>query len=579
MPTNHIVSAILICISFCAISQNQQEHVKKYHVGDDGKLYWQADKPVYLFVSENADGSGAKRLESETTPQYANPFYLDTEGVNYIRSRWAVDPETKKPVSPQREIEFEMYRDGTSPATTVGFESPNRFSNDDVIFYGDDTKTLIGAVDGLSGVNQTLFSLNSEGFKEVPGDLTYPDDGDYILKVYSVDMVGNAENPQIFNFTMDLTDPSTSYSVLGDKSQENLSPRTTIKLQGTDGSAGVQSTFYKIDDNDFQPFNGEISLRNVEEGNHTLTYYSRDNVNNDEEEKAYKFYLDRTAPEVIASVVGDQYQNRGRVFISTRTKVKLAASDNKSGLNKVWFKIDGGQEIPYSEPFEMPRTPGKHTIEYYASDNVNNDFRSLLDESLMGRESLDIDIEAPEIDYSYSGNQYFSRDTAFITSRTDIGLSAEDADSGVKGIGYKINGGKGEEYTGPIRLPEEGTYIIDFYGTDQVNNRNSKEFFFTVDNTGPEIEHILSMESVGSLQLNDRDEPLEVYSKGVKLYLAATDNVVDTDAIYFSINGEAEKLYRQPIVLNTVGIVSYSVRATDKLGNESSTELFEIFLK
>ncbi len=579
MRINHTVSAILISVSIATFGQDQPKHVKKYHVDEEGKLYWQADKPVYLFVSEKADGSGAKRLESETTPEYANPFYLDTEGVNFIRSRWAVDPETKEPVSPQREIEFELYRDGTAPVTNINFLSPNRFSNSDAMYYGASTETVISGKDGLSGLNQTLYSLNNSDFKDVSGNLTYPDDGTYSLKVYSVDQVGNVENPQIFDFIMDLTNPNTSYSVLGDKSKENLSPRTTIKLQGNDGSSGVKKTYYKIDDEDFKAFSNEIKLSSLSEGSHTLTYYSQDNVNNDEDQKKYEFYLDRTAPEVIASVVGDQYQNRGRVFISTRTKVKLAASDNKAGLNKVWYKIDGGQEIPYTEPFDMPRTPGKHTIEYYASDNVNNDFRSLLDESLMGRESLDIDIEAPKIDYAYTGNQYFSRDTAFITSRTDIGLSAEDAESGVKGIGYKINGGKGEEYSGPIRLPEEGTYTIDFYGTDQVNNRNSKEFFFTVDNTGPEIEHILSMEAVGSLSLNDRDEPLQVYSKGVKLYLAATDNVVDTEAIYFSINGEEEKLYQRPIVLNTVGIVSYSIRATDKLGNETSTELFEIFLK
>ena len=31
-------------------------------------------------------------------------MYLDTEGINYIRSKWAVDKNTKKTVSPQQEI-------------------------------------------------------------------------------------------------------------------------------------------------------------------------------------------------------------------------------------------------------------------------------------------------------------------------------------------------------------------------------------------------------------------------------------------------------------------------------------------
>ncbi len=568
-----------LILFFGAMAQDQPEHEKKFHVDEDGKLFWQADRPVYLFISENPDGSGAKRLESQTTADYVNPLYLDTEGINFIRTRWAVDQKTKEPVSPQQEVEFELYRDGTAPETSVVFNAPNRFQSEDVLFYGDNLITTATAKDNLSGVEEIFYSINTGAFGVFSTDLNYAQDGDFTMRFYSLDKVGNAENPQIYSFTVDLTNPITKYSVLGDKTKEILSPRTTIRLEGNDGSSGVADVYFKIDDEEPRVFNGSIALTDVPEGDHVLTYYSIDKVNNKEDDNTYDFYLDRTAPEVIASVVGDQYQNRGRVFISTRTKVKLAASDNKAGLNKIWFKIDDGQEVPYTEPFELPRTPGNHIIEYYASDKVNNDFRSLFDESSSGRESLDIDIEAPEIDFGYTGQQYFSRDTAFITSLTDIGLSATDNDSGVKGIGYKINGGKGAVYEGPFRLPDEGTYVIDFYGTDQVNNRNSKEFFFTVDNTGPEIEHILSMEPVGVITLNDQPEPLGVYSKGVKLYLAATDNVVDTEAIYYTINDAPERKYNEPIVLNTLGIVTYSIRAVDKLGNVSTSESFDIFLK
>ena len=570
---------ILVGLGINASAQNQLEHTKKYFVNEEGRLFWQAEKPVFLFISENADGSESKRLESEAVPEFTNPLYLDTEGINYVRTKWAVDPTTKKSVSPQQEIVFEVYRDGTAPATTVEFGAPNKYQSSDVLYYGQELTTSATAKDGLVGVDDIYYSLNQAAYTNFTEQLTYPTDGEYVLKFYSVDKVGNTENPQIFAFTVDLTQPATKYSVLGDKTKEILSPRTTIKLEGSDGSSGVEGVYYKIDDAEPRRFNNSIALTNVEEGEHTLTYYSVDRVNNKEDNKTYDFYLDRTAPVVVASVVGDQYQNRGRVFISTRTKVKLAATDNKAGLNKIWFKIDDGQETPYTEPFELPRTPGKHIIEYFASDKVNNDFRSLFDESASGRESLDIDIEAPTIDFNYAGTQYFSRDTAFITSNTDIALSATDDDSGVKAIGYKINNGQGQVYASPIRLPEEGTYTIDFYGTDQVNNRNSKAFFFVVDNTGPKIEQILSMEAVGSITLNDREDALEVYSKGIKLYLAATDDVVDTEAIYYTVNDGPERRYDAPVVLNTLGIASYKIRAVDKLGNQTETETFEVFLK
>ncbi|MDW3192174.1 MAG: chitobiase/beta-hexosaminidase C-terminal domain-containing protein [Cytophagales bacterium] len=561
------------------MAQVQPEHPKRYYVAEDGKLYWQAEKPVFLFVSENPDGSESKRLESETTPEHTNPLYLDTEGINYVRTKWAVDQTTKKTISPQQELVFEIYRDGNSPITEVNFSAPNAFQSEDVVFYGQDLSISATAKDQLSGLKGIYYAVNGQDYTPYDAPLTYSADGDYSFKFYSLDNVGNAETPQSFDFTLDLTSPTTRYTVTGDKTSEILSPRTIIQLEGEDGSSGMENIYFRIDSGQDQRFRESVALTALAEGDHTLTYYSVDNVGNKEANRTYDFYMDRTSPEVIASVVGDQYQNRGRVFISVRTKVKLEASDNKAGIKRVWYKIDDGPEIPYKEPFELPKSKGKHIIEYYATDKVNNNFKSLFDESTSGRESLDIDVEAPEIDFAYAGDQFFSRDTAFITSKTDIGLSAVDNDAGVKAVGYKINGGKGQVYEGPFKLEEEGVYVVDFYGTDQVNNRNSKTFYFTVDNTGPAIEQILSMEPVGSISLNDEPAPLPVYSKGVKLYLAATDAVIDTDAIYYTINDGEEKRYTEPIEINSLGIVSYKIRATDKLGNTSNTDTFSIFVK
>ena len=100
-----------------------------------------------------------------------------------------------------------------------------------------------------------------------------------------------------------------------------------------------------------------------------------------------------------------------------------------------------------------------------------------------------------------------------------------------------------------------------------------------VDKTGPQIEVILSSESIGSIKLDDRSEPLPVYDSGLKIYLGATDAVVDTESIYYSINGEAERLYTQPVKIRSKGIVSYKVRAVDNLGNTSQSEVFELFIK
>lgn len=576
LKTSLIAFSLVIC--FCSNAQSQLSHERTYYVSpEDGKLYWADGNPVYLFISENPDGSKPKRLESESTKDYTNPMFLDTEGPNFVRSKWAIDEEGNY-ASPQQEIMFEIYNDGTSPISFVVFRGANRYTQGETIFYGQNLEVSARANDELSGVNAIYVSQDGGSYVKYTNKFTPDIDKNFNFKFYSVDNVGNVEEPLSFDFIVDVTSPSSTHLVSGDKSGEVLSPRSSIKLSSVDESSDVNNISFTMDGGDPVVFSDKITLDDLEDGNHTLEFFGTDNVGNRENNKTYNFYLDKTSPVVEASIVGDQYQNRGRVFVSTRTKVKLEASDNKAGVKRIWYKIDGGEEITYREPFELPKSKGNHVIEYYATDNVNNSFKSLFDESKSGRESLDIDMKAPDISFDYIGQEYMTRDTVFITSATEISLSADDDDSGVKNVGYKINGGEGKTYAAPFKIPEEGIFTVDFYGTDQVNNRNQDSFLFIVDNTGPKVEGILSMEPIGSIKLNEMDSSLPVYSAGIKLYLAATDNIIDTDVIYYRLNNGEERVYTQPVIIRDKGINTYSMRAVDKLGNETITDAVSIFI-
>ena len=574
---------VLLCallLPFIAYSQDKPKVEKQYYVSEEGKLYWYGKKPVYIFIADNPDAKNLHRLESQVHKDYTNPLWLDTEGVNYIRTNWAAD-STLKQILPKFELLFEVYRDSYAPVTTVSFNKATRYKDaDGKQYYGKNLKLGSTASDRHSGVQKTFLSMDNGPFSAFAGEMNLSEDKEYDLKIYSADNTGNVEPIKMFQFRVDLKSPTSEYNVRGDRSGMIFSPRSFIELQSVDVSSGVKKIAYAIDDGTERTFNTKISLTNLEDGEHKIKFFGYDNVNNKEEEQTISFYLDRIEPQVEATVVGDQYQNRGRVFISTRTKVKLVATDNKAGVKTIKYSIDGAQPKTYYEPFALDKSKGTHVIKYFAIDKVNNRFDGELEEANLSRSSLDIDMDAPEIDYSFKGSQFHSRDTAFVTSNSEIALSAIDAESGVKDIGYKINGGQGQTYDGPIKLEEEGHYTIDFYGTDQVNNRNTKTFFFVVDNTGPQIEHILSMEPVGKIVLDEKDgNPINVYTKGVKLFLGATDKTIDTDKIYYSIDGAKEIEYTRPVTINKKGLVTYTVRATDKLGNSSALDPVEIFIK
>lgn len=574
---------ILICLIFTfssspLISQTQPENKEGFYVTQDGKLYWKGGKPVYLFISENPDGSDATRLTSEKTSEYTNPMYLDTEGVNYIRSQWAIDKDGNY-AEPRQEVMFEVYNDSKAPASIATFNNAPKYTSNGKVYYGKNLSIDIKATDQVSGVRSIMTSQNNSAFADYTSAIEPTADRNYMLSHYATDNVGNKEEPKQFEFTVDITNPNTAHSIDGDNLNEVLSPRSTITLNSTDNSSGVKSTFYKIDDGEFKMYIKSIKLSNLVDGLHKLTYYSVDNVNNKEEPKEYAFYVDKIAPEVVASIEGDQFEVGGNIYASSRTKIKLESTDNKSGVQNVRYSINGSEETVYSEAFNLPEDSGEKKITFYGSDKVNNNFKSLYDQSSKKNKSIRVDITPPELNHEFLGEMVLSRDTTFISSRTQIRLSSTDSESGLKSITYKINGGAEQIYSEPFTVDNEGFYQIEYFGTDQVNNKSTSSISFVNDNTGPVIETILSMEPVGSISLDDIEASLAVYSSGVKLYLGATDGVIDTKFIYYSINGENERMYTKPVNLGSKGVTSMTVRALDKLGNETSLDPTKIFIK
>ena len=99
----NIYISIFFLFPIMIISQTttKLDHQKRVHVKNDN-TYIQKSLPIYLNFSTEPNGQNYT-LNSKVSKDYTNPMYLDTEGINYIRSKWAVDKNTKKTVSPQQE--------------------------------------------------------------------------------------------------------------------------------------------------------------------------------------------------------------------------------------------------------------------------------------------------------------------------------------------------------------------------------------------------------------------------------------------------------------------------------------------
>ena len=152
----------LLC-QLCGLAKAQQlppaAPIPYYRDTITGRLYWNKNIPLYVSLSPNADGSGGTVLQSHKTPQWGFPFYLDTEGVNYIRTRWAVDTATRRAVQPPTEILWEVYADGRPPESRIAV-LPHVVLKDGRIAVNAEATATLTSRDAVSGVGATYYSLN-----------------------------------------------------------------------------------------------------------------------------------------------------------------------------------------------------------------------------------------------------------------------------------------------------------------------------------------------------------------------------------------------------------------------------------
>ncbi|GAB5539560.1 MAG: hypothetical protein Salg2KO_16630 [Salibacteraceae bacterium] len=565
-----LLTALLCVMTAAAFAQSEPtkpSYEKQVYINDGGDIYVQKQLPLYLKFSTEPNGTNYD-LKGKN-PEYSEPMYLDTEGPNYIRSKWAVDPETGRMAQPQQEVLYEVNADGLAPVTSLKFEGAPRYRSGGTTFFGKNLSFSLSPRDGVSGVKQTQYALGG-GYSDYSTNVSVGKEGAQTLYYYSVDYVGNDENTKSSEFTVDLTAPKTTYEVVGiNKGGNILAPSTKLKLTSTDNLSGVKTTYYVFDGKGAKGYYGQVPMTGLGDGEHEFKYYAVDNVKNMEggeggaSASTFKFYLDRIPPVPTHEVKGDQYKGN-YLYISPRTTIALAATDNKAGVKNIYYRIDGGERSTYNAEFKMPDRRGTHNVKYDANDQVEN---------LSGNKYINVfmDNEGPETGIIYANPQFMDRDTLFITSQSNISLKTRDDASGVKSVEYSIDGGGFKAYS-QFNLPSEGYHTIKFRSTDNVNNKETEKTSSAfVDNTPPEIFVKFSIDAIGT------KKGLPVYPNYTRMYVAATDKKVGTETIKYAMDGGALTLYSSPQTLDASEMSRFrknkkyevKVEAKDKLGNTS----------
>jgi len=311
--------------------------------GTMGNNGWYVSVVTVTLVATD-EGSGVEstyyRVYDLYWKLYAEPFEVSKEGYRTVEAYsfdWAGNREYPKVA------EFKI--DTKPPVTTHKFDGVIGKEG----WFAGDVTVILNATDAISGVNYTKYKLDSGEWTNYTAPFDVTENGEYSLCYYSVDLAGNTEptNDVDFKIKHDTMPPVTMHEfdgIIGDNGW--FISNVVVTLTAVDDSAGVDYTMYKVDDGEWIRYVDFFVI--IEDGEHTLYYYSVDKVENKEDDKGpFDFKIDQTMPTIVLDAEGS-----GSTWLLTAT-----VSDETSGIAKVDFYVNGKLlgEVT-SKPYEWEYT-------------------------------------------------------------------------------------------------------------------------------------------------------------------------------------------------------------------------------
>ncbi|MBN2010026.1 hypothetical protein JW960_11845 [candidate division KSB1 bacterium] len=536
---------------------------KRYYVNSSNLLTGARSLPVYLRIAASPeDTARSYLLDVNKASKIEFPLTFPRDGINYLIAS----------IDGSNPTVYQVFADAVAPKTTIKFQNARSYTQRDSVYYDMNLQIQLSSEDKESGVETIFFSVDGSDFLKYREPLTnFSREKSYFYRYYAADSVGNTEPEKKAEFIIDMTPPKTSHQIAGSYYGTILSPQASIILDCSDNLSGVQSIKYRFDDGEFQSYTGplgEKQLKTLKNGDHKITYFARDQVGNEEEQKEFEFQFDNTAPELTLDIVGDEYKSNAKHYVSSRTQFRIAAQDQNVEVKEIITRIDNAEATVYTKKLRLPEQAGDHTITYYSSDILEN---------TGAHQSMRVylDITAPTSNHEISDPQFQKAEKLCINPTTAITLTATDKESGLKEIYFRIGSGQYHKYAEPIHINSHGLQKIEYYAVDKVNNQEAKKSFEVfVDKTPPRIEI--------SYSIKPKEDPasgITFIPNNSLIYIKAVDSENEVERITYSINGDEEKLYRSPLTNFKKGEqLNIRVSAIDRLSNKGE-EKIQIFVK
>jgi hypothetical protein len=166
------------------------------------------------------------------------------------------------------------------------------------------------------------------------------------------------------------------------------------------------------------------------------------------------------------------------------------AYDQGVGVDYTKYRIDGTDPDPYmpytlGDTFSFTGADGLHHYNCYSVDHLGN-----AEDPNKWTYYYYLDNTPPVTTLQVGAPSHYWAGDIFVTSSTDLTLSAVDTGSGVNYSKYKIDGGAWLTYIGAFYLTglSDGPHTVEYYSVDNLGNEEAyKSQELIVDNTPPEV--------------------------------------------------------------------------------------------
>ncbi len=342
--------------------------------------------------------------------------------------------------------------------------------------------------DLYSDVKLTWFIIDGHYFEGSSFNLSDYSDGMHSIKWGSVDRLGNNATGNNTIVVLDNTPPITDINVGTPKYRRsgddywNVTEKTTFSLVYTDSYSGVDTVWYTIDGVYFE--GSEFNLSSYNQGMYTITWGSKDNLNNNESLNSMVVYLDITPPTTTLLLGEPKYRSDESHpwNVTQSTLLSLIPSDEYSGISVVWYTIDG-EYFEGSELMLIGYDDGFYNITWGAQDNLGNN-------EAANTMIVNVDTSSPLTTILIGGEIPSGEERFSMNSSTPVNLSADDGlGVGLDYIWYSLDGGITYNlYESPFTVPL-GTGTINYGAIDLLGNNATRETVrVLVDDTEPVID-------------------------------------------------------------------------------------------